>query len=90
MANTKKGIAKTATEALKMLWQEGFFRNWQTQGKIVAHLAKREHNFTGPELGMALKRAKHLTRKGSRGNYEYVQKHPFVVEGSGVAKKKAQ
>lgn len=88
MANTKKGIVRTATEALKMLWQEGFFRTWQTQGKIVAHLAKREHNFSGPELGMALKRAKHLTRKGTRGNYEYVQKHPFVAEQSGVARKR--
>ena len=68
MASTKKGIARTATEALKLLWQEGFFRSWQTQRKIVSHLAKRGHNFTGLEL----KRAKHLTRRGSRGNYEYV------------------
>lgn len=90
MANNKKGIARTGTEALKMLWQEGFFRSWQTQSKIVAHLAKREHNFTGPELGMALMRAKHLTRKGSRGNYEYVQKHPFVVEEKGGGKKRVQ
>jgi hypothetical protein len=89
MTKTKTRIARTATEALKMFWQEGFFRNWQTQRKIVGHLAKREHNFAGPELGMALKRAKHLTRRGARGNYEYIQKHPFVVEGSGVAKKKA-
>ncbi len=90
MANGKERVARTATEALKMLWQEGFFRSRQTQGKIVAHLAKREHNFTGPELGMALKRAKHLTRKGSRGNYEYVQKHPCVGEERAVGKKRGQ
>ena len=90
MANGKERVARTATEALKMLWQEGFFRNWQTQHKIVAHLAKREHNFTGPELGMALKRARHLTRRGSRGKYEYVQKHPFVAGESGVSKKKTR
>jgi hypothetical protein len=80
MANKKIKIAKTATEALIMLWQGGFFRTWQAQPKIVAHLAGKEHNFEGPELGMALKRAKYLTRRGTRGCYEYIQTYPFVAE----------
>lgn len=29
---------------------------------------------------MALKRAKHLTRRGKRGTYEYIQKYPFLLE----------
>jgi hypothetical protein len=29
---------------------------------------------------MALKRANHLTRRGKRGSYEYIQKYPFVPE----------
>ncbi len=80
MAHKKFMVARTATEALGMLWRNGFFRTKQTQPKIVAHLAKAGHNFEGPELGMALKRARYLTRRGKRGSYEYIQKYPFVVE----------
>jgi hypothetical protein len=80
MTSEKTEVAKTATEVLGMLWREGFFRKSQTQPKIVAHLASKDHNFGGPELGMALKRAKYLTRRGTRGCYEYLQKYPFVEE----------
>jgi hypothetical protein len=82
MANRKARIAKTATEALKILWEEGFFRAWKKGAAIVEHLAKRGNNFSAPELGMALKRAKQLTRRGKRGTYEYIQKHPFIAEES--------
>ena len=80
MANRKTHVAKTATEALKILWEEGFFRAWKKGAAIVDRLAKRGNNFSAPELGMALKRARHLTRRGKRGNYEYIQKHPFVAD----------
>jgi hypothetical protein len=63
-----------------MLWKESFFRNWRNQPSIVERLAKRHNHFSPPELGMALGRAKHLTRRGKRGNYEYIQKYPFVEE----------
>jgi hypothetical protein len=79
MAN-KKRIAKTATSALVFLWEDGFFRTWRKMDAVVAELAKREHHFSDPALGMALKGSRHLTRQGPRGNYEYVQKYPFVVE----------
>jgi hypothetical protein len=83
-------IAKTAPEALKILWQEAYFCTCRNQAAIVAHLAKRGNNFSGPELGMALKRARHLTRRGKRGSYEYIQKYPFVAEEKvPAAKKKA-
>jgi hypothetical protein len=83
-----KGIAKTATEALKILWEEGFFRAWKKAATIVDHLARRGNNFSAPELGMALKRAKQLTRRGKRTNYEYIQKHPFVAEESATSPRK--
>jgi hypothetical protein len=87
MTSKKFEVAKSATDALKMLWRNGFFRKWQTQPKIAAHLAEIEHNFAGPELGMALKRAKCLTRRGKRGSYEYIQKYPSVA-GEPVARGK--
>ncbi len=87
MPKTTK-IAKTAPESLKILWEEGYFRSWRKQVAIVGHLAKRGNNFSGPELGMALKRTKHLTRKGKRGSYEYIQKHPFLAEKKQSGRKK--
>ena len=88
MANKKNKTSKTASEALRILWEEGYFRTWRKQAAIVGHLGKRGNNFSGPELGMALMRAKHLTRKGKRGSYEYIQKYPFVAEKDDSAKKK--
>lgn len=90
MANKKSKIAKTATRALTILWEEGFLCAWKKSGAIEAHLAKRGNNFSGPELGMALKRAKHLTRKGKNGSYEYIQKHPFDMEDVVHATKKTK
>lgn len=78
MANRKTRIAKTATEALKILWEERFFRSWRNLGDIEATLAKTGHHFSDPELGMALKRARFLTRRGKRRSYEYIQKYPFT------------
>ncbi len=58
---------------------------------IEESLAKRGNHFSDPELGMALKRAGHLTRRGKRGSYEYIQKYPFFVEsGAGAPKKRSK
>ena len=90
MANKKTRVARTATEALKVLWQEGHFRDCKKKAAIEQSLAKRGNHFSDAELGMALKRAQYLTRRGKRGTYEYIQKHPFVTdEASSVAKKQA-
>ena len=86
MANRAERVAKTATEALKILWELGFFHGWKKKAPIVETLAKRGNNFSDPELGMALKRANHLTRRGKRGNYEYIQKYPFVAEDAQARK----
>lgn len=49
-------------------------------GAIVQEFAKRDNHFSDAELGMALKRAAHLVRRGKRRAYEYIQKFPFVQE----------
>ena len=80
MPKENKKIAKSGTESLKLLWGKGFFKSWKNYNQIVKRLAQDGYNFTTPELGMALKRAKYLTRRGKRGSYEYIQKHPFVED----------
>ena len=90
MANRTMRIAKSATAALIILWEEGLFRHWKKKGAIDERLGKEGYHFTTPELGMALKRAKYLTRKGKHGSYEYIQKHPFIAENKVVSKKKTQ
>jgi hypothetical protein len=79
MASKTGRAARSATEALVILWEEEFFRGWKKMAPIEEVLAKRGNHFSTPELGMALKRAKHLTRGGKRGNYEYIQKYPYII-----------
>ncbi len=90
MPKGNKKIAKTAPEALKILWEEKFFCKWQNYAKIVECLAKKGNHFSLAELGMALKRAKHLTRRGKRSSYEYIQKHPYCAEEEKNTKSKAK
>ena len=73
-------VCKTATEALSRLWEEGFFKSWRKNLDISTYLDKHDHQFDHSELGMALKRSKFLTRKGSKGSFEYIQKHPYVKD----------
>jgi hypothetical protein len=80
MANNTSRAAKTATEALVILWEDGFFLGRKKLGAIEQALEKRGNHFSHAELGMALKRAKHLTRNGKRGSYEYVQKYPASLK----------
>jgi hypothetical protein len=75
---TSQRAGKTATESLRILWEEGFFTEWRKKSSIDEALGQRGNHFSMPELGMALVRAEHLTRRGKRGSYEYVQKYPFV------------
>jgi len=77
MGNRKSRIAKTATQALVVLWELGLFVSWKNKNAIEGRLAKMGHHFSDAELGMALKRAKHLTRKGKRRSYVYIQKYPY-------------
>jgi hypothetical protein len=80
---SKNRFAKTATEGLKILWEDGLFRTWKKRDAVIEEFAKRDNHFSDAELGMALKRAGHLVRRGPRGTYEYIQKYPFVAEKEG-------
>jgi len=86
MPKGNKKIAKTATEVLKILWEGGFFKERKKYKQIEEHLAKMPnggYHFLSAELATALKRAKYLTRRGGMGNYEYIQKHPFINDVKG-------
>lgn len=72
-----KNIAKTSTEALKILWREKLFWGSKKYVQIEERLGKKGYHFSSAELCTALNRAKYLTRKGNKGNYEYIQKHPY-------------
>jgi len=82
-SKTKTRVARTATEALRALWEAAFFRTWKKKADIEGALAKKGNHFSGAEVGMALMRATHLTRRGKRGNYQYIQKYPYVTEDAG-------
>jgi len=82
-------IAKSATEVLKILWEEGIFRNWVRIANVVEELSTKGYHFPIADVGKALQRAKYLTRRGSRDNYEYIQKYPYTKENL-KAKSKAK
>ena len=73
--DTKRTVA--ATDVLKTLWQDGFFRVWRKSGSILEHLSEKGYNFLPSTVRMALKDATYLTKRGKRGVYEYIQKYPF-------------
>ncbi len=70
--------ANSASEALEILWQEGIFKSWQKFNQTAQILGNRGNNFSKPELGLALRRAKFLTRRGKRGQFEYIQRTPHI------------
>ena len=73
-------IVKTPSEAIKILWKEGIFLNPKKLYEVKKELEKKGYNFSDPSISMALKRAKYLTKRGKRGSYTYVQKHPYIDE----------
>ena len=73
-------VAKTAPEALKILWKDKAFIKAKDYQSIEQALEKRGYNFTDKNLMMALGSSRFLTRRGKRGNYKYIQKYPFAEE----------
>lgn len=76
-------VATTVPGALKLLWKSGFFRKPKTRPQIEVHLEEMGYNFAGNALSMALAAARFLTRRGPRGSYSFVQKHPFLEDNDG-------
>ncbi len=73
-------VAKNAPGALRILWSEGIFLKGKKFEEVKAELEKRGYNFSDQNLAMALSSSKFLTRKGARGQFTYVQKHPYIPE----------
>lgn len=71
----EKRSAKNAADALVILWGEGFFKTHQNFKSVCENLTNRGNNFYLPSLGIALRQAKFLTRRGKSGAFEYIQKH---------------
>ena len=80
MVNKQRKIARTAPEALRILWKNKVFAKPKGVKEITAALEKKGYNFSDKNLMMALKSAKFLTRRGNEKNYSYVQKHPYIEE----------
>lgn len=79
MKKDKKTIIEP-TDAVTILWQEGFFVRAKTFNNVVTRLNKRGNNFKQGSLLMALNRAKFITAKKNNGSNSkvYMQKYPFV------------
>lgn len=80
MSEESKKIVNSAPASLRLFWESGFFREWRNYQSITERLAGDGYHFPRVDLLMALKRAKHLTRRGQRGKYEYIQKYPFIEQ----------
>lgn len=70
-------IAKTAPDALKILWKNRFFSKGKTQKEVEEDLHKRGYNF-GDATRKALERANFLLPQGKRGNRKFIQKYPCI------------
>lgn len=65
---------KKPTQALKHLHEKGIFKTERTLGVVEAELGKMDCNFPKASLAKALARADFLTRRGTRGNYRWIQR----------------
>lgn len=63
--------------ALQELWTAGFFAEERSAGDVKQALGRLGCNPTANTLRMALRRAKHLTARGAKGNRLYIQKNAF-------------
>ncbi len=66
--------AQNVTDALIILWEEGFFKIHKNFKSVCENLTNRGNNFPPSSLGRALRQAKFLTRRGKSGFFEYIQK----------------
>jgi len=71
---------KTVSEWLEKLWQDGFFTQERSLQDIMNEIKQNGFNFKNSVIGTQLLervRRGHLTRKGSAGNFKYIQKRPY-------------
>lgn len=65
---------KNPTDAIKILWEEGFFKLRNNLSTIDKELISRGNNFSSAQLSKAVSRARFLNHFGKCGAYEYAQK----------------
>lgn len=80
-------IAKTAPDALKILWSEKFFMAGKNQKEVDEELHKKGYNF-GDATRKALERAGFLLVEGKHGGKKFIQKYPFSEENIGDGKQR--
>ncbi|MGH9427353.1 MAG: hypothetical protein ACRD2L_13750 [Terriglobia bacterium] len=68
------GDPRTPAQALKLLHTQGIFKTERTLRVVETELAKMDCNFPKASLAKALERADFLTRRGTRGNYRWIQR----------------
>ncbi len=66
---------QTLPHLLKELWTQGFFSVERNFNAVKAEFSKLGSNPSDANLGMALGGANFLTRRGTFGNYRYIQKY---------------
>lgn len=69
------GRAPKPKDALRVIYEKGVFKDEKNLASIQAELAKLEYNFPKSTLMMALGSASYLTRRGTRGNFRWIQKY---------------
>ncbi len=78
MAKKTKTTAESAPHALRILWEEGFFKVARNEEEIATNLAKRGNNFRPNTLKVALIRATHLIPQKKDGVSLYIQTKPAI------------
>jgi hypothetical protein len=73
-------VAKTETEAARLLWSQGFFKARRNFEEIKKELSRQGYHFPDNRLATAIARARHLTKFGKRGSYSFIQKYPYFKE----------
>jgi len=68
--------APTATSAIRVLYQNGFFKTKRKLPNIKSILTSKGMNFVGGHVSQALDRSSYLRREGKRGKFTYIQKYP--------------
>jgi hypothetical protein len=64
-------------EAIKRLWQREQFKSPLSFAGIKTELTQEGFNFPNNTLMMALANANYLTKRGSKGSYQWSQRHPY-------------
>jgi hypothetical protein len=69
---------RNAPQVIKVLWTRKFFENIERSfEEIKSAIGNMGCNPSDKNLYMALERAEYLTKRGTKGNYRYIQKYAY-------------